>query len=61
MDGATLGQSSTQKYVYEVFLWRIPIVVTTNRWSLAGLDDADLNWLDQNCVVENVREEVWAQ
>ena len=61
IDGATLGQSPTQHYVYEVFLWRIPIIVTTNRWSTEDLDAADKDWLAQNCVVEAVVERVWAE
>ena len=37
VDGAILGQSATQLYTYEVFLWRVPIMLTTK----LGLDEAD--------------------
>ena len=61
VDGATLGQSPTQHFVYEVFLWRVPIVVTTTRWSTDDLDEADRDWLEQNCVVVTIDERVWAR
>lgn len=61
VDGATLGQSPTQQYVYDVFLWRTPIIVTTNRWSTRDVDDEDKDWLSQNCVVVAIDERVWAQ
>ena len=60
VDGATLGQSPTQHFVYEVFLWRIPIVLTTNNWSVADLRGADREWLDKNCVVVAIEDRVWA-
>ena len=44
VDGAILGQSVTQMYTYEVFLWRIPIVLTTNSWDLTRLTEAESGW-----------------
>ena len=39
VDGAILGQSATQLYTYEVFLWRTPIMISTSNWCLDGLTD----------------------
>ena len=39
VDGAKLGQSSTQLFSYEVFLWRVPIMLTTNNWRLDELTE----------------------
>ena len=41
VDGAILGQSPTQTYTYEVFVWRVPIILTTNNWRLEVLADED--------------------
>jgi len=57
-DGAKLGQSPTQTLAYEVFLWRVPVVVTTNHWSAAHHDAVDQEWLAKNCVVEEIAEKV---
>ena len=45
VDGAILGQSPTQTYTYEVFMWRVPIILTTNNWRLETLSDEDCGWL----------------
>ncbi len=50
VDGALLGQSATQLYSYFVFLWRVPIILTTNNWDCSGFSEADKNWLETNCV-----------
>ena len=54
VDGAILGQSATQMFTYEVFLWRVPIILTTNKWDLSGLTDAELDWVRSNCVAVHV-------
>ena len=59
VDGSCLGQSATQKFAYDVFLWRVPIVLTCNKWQTDTLDDADQNWLQENCVVEHVAQQTW--
>ena len=61
VDGARLGQSATQRFAYEVTLWRVAIILTCNHWALAadGLHPLDIDWLQQNCVVETVDEPVW--
>ena len=49
VDGAILGQSATQKFTYEVFSWRTPIILTTSNWDLSGLCAEDLDWINANC------------
>ena len=60
VDGALLGQSATQMFVYEVFLWRTPIILTTNNWNLSGLAEDELEWINANCVVVHIAEPVYA-
>ena len=59
VDGAILGQSPTQTYTYEVFLWRVPIILTTNNWRLDKLTDEDSEWVNANCIVVHVAEPVF--
>jgi hypothetical protein len=59
VDGAKLGQSPTQTLVYDAWLWRLPVVVTTNKWSYENLDALDVDWLEKNCEVREITEEVW--
>ena len=59
VDGALLGQSPTQQYTYEVFLWRTPIMLTTNNWDLSRLTAAELDWVHANCVAVYVPEPVY--
>jgi hypothetical protein len=59
VDGAILGQSATQMFTYEIFLWRTPIILTTNKWSLEKFDKADLNWIEANCVPVYIGEPVY--
>lgn len=60
VDGALLGQSATQMFTYEVFLWRTPIILTTNNWDLRDLSEDELEWVHANCVVVYVPEPVYA-
>lgn len=61
VDGAKLGQSATQLYSYDVFLWRLPIIITTNNWNLHDLEPIDREWIESNCIPVYVGEPVWAQ
>ena len=56
VDGAILGQSATQRFAWEIMLWKVPILVTTNKWSPTGFDGADQDWLDANCVAVRINE-----
>jgi hypothetical protein len=60
VDGAKLGQSSTQLFAYEVMLHRVPIIITTNNWSYARFAAHDVDWIRSNCVEVPVFEPVWA-
>ena len=51
VDGAILGQSATQLYTYEVFLWCTPIIISTNNWCLDDLTEEEREWVGANCVV----------
>ena len=59
MERAELGQSPTQQFAYDVLLWRTPIIVTTNHWDYTNLCNADVDWLEANCVNVHVDEPVW--
>ena len=59
MDGAILGQSATQMYTYEVFLWRTPIMLTTKNWDLTGFSEAALDWIHTNSVVVHLADKVY--
>ena len=59
IDGAELGKSPTMQYAYHVFVWRTPIIITTNHWTLEGLDAADREWVEANCVAVEISEPVW--
>ena len=59
VDWALLGQSATQLYSYFVFLWRVPLILTTNNWDYSEFSEADKNWLDTNCVAVYIGTRVW--
>ena len=60
VDGALLGQSATQMFTYEIFLWRTPVILTTNNWDLSGLAADELEWVTANCVAVRVDTPVFA-
>lgn len=60
VDGAKLGQSSTQLFAYEVMLHRVPIILTTNNWYYEDFEEPDVDWIRSNCVEVPVLEPVWA-
>ena len=60
VDGALLGQSSTQMFTYTVSLWRTPVILTTNNWNLHGLAADELEWVAANCVAVQVDTPVFA-
>ena len=59
VDGARLGKSPTGAWEYFVWLWRVPLVCTTNHWPPVGLSPADQNWIDAQVVQVRVGESVW--
>ena len=60
VDGAKLGQSPTQLFSYEVFLWRVPIMLTTNNWCLDALTEEEREWVHSNCVAMCIDTPVYA-
>ena len=61
VDGAIRGQSATQLYTYEVFLWKTPLMLTTNCWEYADFSDADKGWIEANCVDVHIDSPVWEE
>ena len=59
VEGAILGQSVTQMYTYEVLLWWISIVLTTNSWDLTRLTEAESDWVHANRVAVHIAEPVF--
>lgn len=59
VDGAILGQSATQRFTYSVFLWRVPIILTTNNWDYSSFSPADKDWIRENCVEILIDAPVW--
>ena len=50
VDRAIPGRSANQLYTYEVFLWRTPLMLTTNNFTYADFSPSDINWIGTNCV-----------
>ena len=48
-------------FTYEVFLWRTPIILTTNNWKLDSLAEDELDWVRANCVAIHVSEPVYVE
>ena len=59
VDGAILGQSATQLWTYEVFLWRTPLMLTTNNYDYSDFSASDVNWIETNTVAVYIGEPVW--
>ena len=61
VDGAKLGQSPTQLFSYDVFVWRVPIMLTTNNWCLGELTEDQREWVASNCIAIHVGEPVFEE
>ena len=48
-----------RKLLPGIFLWRVPIILTTNIWRLDKLTDEDSEWVNANCIVVHVAEPVF--
>ena len=59
VDGAKLGQSPTQLFAYEVFLWRTPLMLTTNNFNYSGYSKEDVDWIETNAVAVCIDQPVW--
>ena len=56
VDGAILGQSSTQLFTYDVFVWRTPLMLTTNNYDYSKFSASDINWIETNAVAVCIHE-----
>jgi hypothetical protein len=61
IDGVELGQSPTQQFLYSVFLWRTPSIITTNNHDLDKLTPIDREWVEANAVPVCISEPVWEE
>ena len=61
VDVAILGQSSTQLFTHEAFLWKTPIIPTTNNWEYSHMSKADQKWIDTNVVAVHIESRVWVR
>jgi len=60
IDNVMLGQSNCNEHVYSVWLYGVPLVVSTNDWLLgASLEQQDWNF--RNSVLVNVKEKMWVE
>ena len=53
-----VGQSATQKFAWEVNLWRVPLVCTTNYWP-PKVSPKDLEWINANVIAVPINAPVW--
>ena len=44
-----------------MFLWRVPIMLTTNNWDMSDLEEHEKDWIQANCVPVFVGEPVWIE
>ena len=60
VDTVMLGQSNCNEHAYGVWLYGVPLVVSTNDW-LLGANDEQVAWLSANSVVIDVTEPMWVE
>ena len=60
LDEVMLGQSACNEHAYSVWLYAVPMVVSTNNW-LLGATEEDAAWLRKNSVVVDVTEPRWME
>ena len=58
-----LACSATNCDSYEVFVWRKKLVLASNNWhsSLGMLPAEDRAWIQANCIVLDVHEQMWCE
>ena len=61
VDGAELGNTPSQQFIYNAFLWRTPLIITTNNFDLSSLQIADREWVESNSISIHISEPVWAE
>ena len=60
IDTVMLGQSNCNEHAYSVWLYGVPLVVSTNDW-LLGASVEQQDWLSRNSVLVNVKEKMWVE
>ena len=60
LDPVQLGVSATGMHAYRVWLYAVPIIITTNEWPGKGLRSDELEWLADNAIVVNVTAPMWS-
>ena len=60
VDMVKLSQSACQAHAYDVWLYGVPIIVSTNGW-LMGATEEERAWLSANSVVVVVQQPLWAE
>lgn len=58
LDAIMLAQSTCQGHAYSVWLYAVPIIVSTNDWRRTATPEQKA-WLDANSVVVAVQEPLW--
>ena len=58
LEQVTLGQSTCNAYAYQVWLYAVPIIVSTNDWML-GAKAHERAWLEKNSVVVDCKRPLW--
>ena len=58
IDQVSLGQSTCNNHAYSIWLYAVPLIVSTNDWML-GAEDHERDWLSKNSVLLNVTEPLW--
>ena len=58
-NGALLVQSATQLFSDFVFLWWVPIILTTSNWDYCTMKEHEKDWLETSCVAFHIGSRVW--
>jgi hypothetical protein len=53
-----LGESKTGMYAYEVWIWRVPIVITVD---MSASWDSEEPWVKENCYELVLRGPCWVE
>ena len=59
LDMVTLAQSNCQQFAYSVWLYGVPLIISTNSWYDVKVSPSDREWLDRNSVVVPVNAPLW--
>jgi hypothetical protein len=60
LDEVTLSQSNCQEHAYAVWMYGVPLIVSTNEW-LMGAEPHEVAWLNSNSVVIKIDKHLWVE